>query len=306
MAITVKVEVPGTTANCGSGFDAVGMACTIYNDFELTLTDKEGFSLKVSGEGAGAIPENDRNIALQAIKMVFGKIGRSFPGIYIKMHNRIPLARGLGSSAAAIVAGLVAANAATGSMLTSQEIFDMATQIEGHPDNVAPAIFGGITVSTVSGENHEKKAHCLRFIPNKPLKLIVAVPDFKLSTKAARQVLPETVPLKDAVFNISRVALLIGALSQGEFEHLGYALEDKIHQPYREKLIPGMQDVFAAAKENGALGAAISGAGPCLIAFAENNTKQIGDAMVNAFEKHNVTASYYELSLDANGAKVVR
>ncbi|MCE5286037.1 MAG: homoserine kinase [Pelosinus sp.] len=305
MAITVKVQVPGTTANCGSGFDAVGMACTIYNDFELTLTEKPGFSLKVTGEGAGAIPEDDRNIALQAIKLVFEKVGQNYQGIQIKMHNRIPLARGLGSSAAAIVAGLVAANEAAGGKLTKQDILDMATQIEGHPDNVAPAIFGGITVSTVSGDKQNKKAHCLRFMPDKLLNLIVAVPDFKLSTKAARQVLPEAVPLKDAVFNISRVAMLIGALSQGEFQHLGYGLEDRLHQPYREKLIPGMQDVFKAANKNGALGSAISGAGPCLIAFAEGNTKQIGDAMVAAFAKHNISASYYELSIDPNGAKVI-
>lgn len=305
MARTVKVEVPGTTANCGSGFDAVGMACTIYNDFELTLTDRLGFSLKVTGEGAGAIPENDRNIALQAVKMVFEKTGQMYQGIEIKMHNRIPLARGLGSSAAAIVAGLVAANEITGNTLTKQELFDMATEIEGHPDNVAPAIFGGITVSTVSEENQAKKAHCLRFMPNKPLNLIVAVPDFKLSTKAARQVLPEAVPVKDAVFNIARAAMLIGALSQGEFEHLGYALQDKLHQPYREKLIPGMQDVFTAANKNGAFGSVISGAGPCLIAFACGNTTKIGDAMVAAFAKHSIKASFYDLLIDPTGAKVI-
>jgi homoserine kinase len=298
------VQVPGTTANCGSGFDAVGMACTIYNDFELTMTENQGFSLKVTGEGAGAIPENDRNIALQAVKMVFEKIGYSYQGIQIRMHNRIPLARGLGSSAAAIVAGLVAANAITGDKLTKQEIFDMATQLEGHPDNVAPAIFGGITVSTVS-RGLNKQAHCLRFMPNKALKLVVAVPDFKLSTKAARQVLPEAVPMKDAVFNISRAAMLIGALSQGKFEYLSFGLEDKIHQPYREKLIPGMQDVFKAANKNGALGSAISGAGPCLIAFTEGNAQKIGNAMIAAFAKHNVKANFYELLIDPTGAKVV-
>lgn len=305
MVITVKVQVPGTTANCGSGFDAVGIACTIYNDLELTLTETSGFSLKVTGEGAGAIPENERNIALQSIRMVLEKVGQGYSGIHIKMHNRIPLARGLGSSAAAIVAGLVAANAATGNTLTQQEIFDMATAMEGHPDNVAPAIFGGITVSIVSGDNQNKQAHCLRFMPDKPLNMIVAVPDFKLSTKAARQVLPQTFPLKDVVFNISRVALLIGALAQGEFQHIRYALEDKIHQPYREKLIPGMQNVFDAAIDSGALGAAISGAGPCLIAFAQGNTKKIGDAMVAAFAKHDVQAGYYELSIDPTGAKII-
>ncbi len=297
----VTVRVPGTTANCGPGFDTVGIACTIYNDLTLTLSDNEGFTLAVTGEGAGSIPANERNIAYQAVNAVLKKVGCDSPGISIRMHNNIPLARGLGSSAAAIVAALVAANAATGSKLDREELLAMATAMEGHPDNVAPAIYGGITISMLAGG----VPRTLRFLPPEPLKLVVAVPSFGLSTRAARQVLPKTVPFADAVFNVSRAALLVGALCQGRFDCLRDAFEDRLHQPYRQKLIPGMPEVFAAATANGAIGAALSGAGPCLIAFTGGNTAAIGSAMVEAFAKNGVTAAYLDLNIDSDGAKVI-
>ncbi len=304
MPKSVKIQVPGTTANCGPGFDAVGIACSIYNDLELILTTDRGLTIELSGEGQDTIPKDQRNVVWQAICTVFKKIGFECQGAHLKMNNRIPLSRGLGSSAAAIVAGLMAANAVTGMQLTKNDIMDLATTIEGHPDNVAPAIFGGITLSIV--ENlAEKHAHCLRFIPPAPLNMIVAVPDFVLSTKAARQVLPEFVPHKDATFNVSRTALLVGALCQGEFSYLKHALDDKLHQPYRRKLITGMDDVFRAAMEHGALGSAISGAGPCLIAFATQNQNAIGEAMVKAFLSHDIYSYFLVLNIDTDGAKII-
>ncbi|MCX7781882.1 MAG: homoserine kinase, partial [Negativicutes bacterium] len=263
---TVKVRVPGTTANCGPGFDAVGIACTIYNELELTLMPGEGIDIEVYGEGSVAIPKDDRNIAYQAVKTVLKRVNAPSYAIKIRMWNNIPMARGLGSSAAAIVAGLTAANTATGNTLSKQEILEIATAIEGHPDNVAPAIYGGVSVSAMEGD----KVHSLRFTPA-GLRMVVAVPEFGLSTKSARQVLPRALPFKDAIFNISRAALFVAAIAQGEYHLLRHALEDKVHQPYREKLIPGMQAVFAAAKNAGAYGAAISGAGSCLIAFTDSN-----------------------------------
>lgn len=301
MSVTVKVRVPGTTANCGPGFDSVGIACTIYNQMTLTLSGHGSCRIEVSGEGAGVIPVDDRNIAFRAVREVLRRTGRTYPGIRIRMENTVPLARGLGSSAAAIVAGLIAANAAVGNRLSPQEIFDIATRLEGHPDNVAPAIFGGITVSMVQGGT----PRCLRFVPPQPLRMVVAVPEFTLSTRAARQVLPKTVSFHDAVFNVSRTALLIGALCQGRYDTLKYALEDRLHQPYRQKLIPGMPDVLAAAMEKGALGAALSGAGPCLIAFTQGNEPAIGEAMIQAFAQHGIKASYLPLNIDTSGAKVL-
>ncbi len=301
MANTVKIRVPGTTANCGPGFDAVGIACTIYNDLELTLSHEAGVSLEVSGEGIGAIPADSSNVAVKAIQMVLNKTGQQYQGIKLKMVNNIPLARGLGSSAAAIVGGLVAANEITGGQLTKQDILDMATTIEGHPDNVAPAIFGGITVSIMESGS----AKFLRFLPPKEFSMVAVIPEFNLSTKAARKVLPESVPFSDAVFNVSRTALLIGALCTGELKLLLHALEDRLHQPYREQLIPGMAQVLAAARQAGALGAALSGAGPCLLAFTAGDSDEVGRAMVKAFRIHNVKAKYQLLNIDKQGAIII-
>ncbi|MBP2649854.1 MAG: Homoserine kinase [Firmicutes bacterium] len=301
MAEGVKVRVPGTTANCGPGFDAVGIACSIYNEMTLTLSNDGKCVISVTGEGEGAIPGNERNIAFQAVNLVLERLKLNYSGIRIEMNNNVPLARGLGSSAAAIVAGLVAANAATGNKLTREDILDIATSMEGHPDNVAPAIFGGVSVSIMDG----KKPHSLKFMPSIPLKMVVAVPDFTLSTKAARQVLPKEVPFQDAVFNVSRSALLIGALSKGRVDLLQYALDDKLHQSYRQRLIPGMPEVLKAAVAAGALGATLSGAGPCLIAYTLGSEAKIGEAMVKTFAEHDVKAKYLSLDIDAEGAKVV-
>ena len=300
MSVTVKVRVPGTTANCGPGFDTVGVACTIYNSLELTLTNSKKLTIEISGEGEGVIPVNENNIVFKAVQAVMQKTGENFEGLTIKMINHIPLARGLGSSAAAIVGGLLAANQITGNTLTKQELFNMATDIEGHPDNVAPALFGGITISVVQdGAKH------LRFLPARGIIMVVAIPDFQLSTKTARKVLPASVPLEAAIFNISRTAMLVGALCTGDYAHLKYALQDKIHQPYRMPLIPGIKEVFHAAVSNGAFGATISGAGPCLIAFTEENPDQIGNAMVEAFYISNIKSKYLILGIDSQGATLI-
>jgi homoserine kinase len=298
---TVRVRVPGTTANCGPGFDSIGIACNIYNELEVTLLKEDTIAIEIVGEGKNSIPCDKRNVVWKSIQMLLKKAGEDYQGAYIKMVNNIPLARGLGSSAAAIVSGLMAANIAIGSVFDKQVILQMATEIEGHPDNVAPAIFGGITLSIMK----EKQAETLSFMPEVNLKLVVAIPSFNLSTKAARKVLPVNIPIKDAVFNISRTALLVGSLCKGDLMHLKNALDDKIHQPYREQLIPGMQDVFQAAIKNGALGAVLSGAGPCLIAFTTDHVSQIGEAMVAAFKDHNISSKYLELSIDQQGVRAM-
>lgn len=298
---SVKVRVPGTTANCGPGFDAVGIACTLYNTLEVTLTNDNIVTVDVAGAGKGTIPIDDRNIAFQAIQMVFSRIGANFTGIRLSMDNAIPLARGLGSSAAAIVAGLIAANHLTGNRLAKDKLVEMATELEGHPDNVTPAILGGITISVME----DKRVRSLRIIPPAPLSMVVTVPEFTLSTKLARQALPQTVPFKDAVYNVSRTGMLIAALCKGEFSYLDSALNDRLHQPYRQQLIPGMESVFAAARNSGAIGAAISGAGPSLIAFTTGQAIQIGEAMTEAFKKLDINSQYYCLQIDSDGAKII-
>ena len=244
---SVRVRVPATSANLGPGFDALGVACTLYNEMTLTLTHEKGLHISARGEGAAYIPGDERNIVWKSIQYLLQRADRAeeFQGAKIRMNNRIPLSRGLGSSATAIVAGLTAANAIVGSPFSRDDLLQLATDIEGHPDNVAPAIFGGFTVNTVTNGHVE----CFSFLPRIFMRFVVMVPDFYLSTKSAREVLPSEVPMKDAVFNVSHAAMMVAALARGSEKHLGNAFEDALHQNYRASLIPGMFDVFAAAKK---------------------------------------------------------
>lgn len=304
MARSVKVRVPGTSANCGPGFDSIGVACTIYNDLELTLLPDEHLEITVEGEGADNIPLNSRNMVWRAIQLLLKRAHRfrEYPGAAIRMVNRIPLSRGLGSSAAAIVAGLKAANVLLENPFSRRELLQLATDMEGHPDNVAPALLGGFTVSLL----HQRRAESFSFLPRLPLKLVVAIPSFHLSTRLARNALPKTVPLADAVFNVSRAALLVGALIKGNIRFLRHAFDDALHQPYRAELIPGMYDVMEAAKKAGALGAAMSGAGPCLMAYTLGEEAAIGDAMVHAFRAHEIEARCLLLDIERRGAHIVK
>ncbi|MBO4779175.1 MAG: homoserine kinase, partial [Selenomonadaceae bacterium] len=247
------------------------------------------------------------NLTWQAIHRLLQEVGREdeFKGAIIRTKNNVPLSRGLGSSSTAIVAGLTAANEILGAPLDKNGLLKLATEIEGHPDNVAPAIFGGFTVSVMSGG----EVQTFSFMPKIKLKLIVTVPDFELSTRLARKVLPKTVAMKDAVFNISRASMLVVALVKGNEELLPFAFDDALHQPYRQKLVPGMAEVFAAAKSAGALGAAISGAGSCLIAFTSARAKleqKISSAMVEAFAAHGVKSKALILNVDSRGAQILK
>lgn len=301
------VRVPGTSANCGPGFDCLGLATTIYNYLDLTLLKNSKIIVESSGEGSENIPRGRRNLTWQAVKRFLQEIGHEndFKGAIIRTKNNVPISRGLGSSSTAIVAGLTAANEIFGSPLNKNQLLKLATELEGHPDNVAPAIFGGFTVSVMNNG----EVQTFSFLPRIKLKLIVAVPDFELSTRLARKVLPKNVSIKDAIFNISRASMLIAALVEGREDLLPLAFDDALHQPYRKKLVPGMSEVFEAAKTAGALGAAISGAGSCLIAFAPAKNyleEKIAASMVEAFKLHNVKAKTLILDVDRHGAQVLR
>ena len=300
---SVKVRVPGTSANCGPGFDCLGVACTIYNELELTLLEEERLDIEITGDGAENIPVDERNIVWRSIQKLLERAGKAqeYKGAVIRMNNGVPLSRGLGSSATAIVGGLKAANECLGNPFTNRDLLQMATEIEGHPDNVAPAIIGGFTISIV----RNGKPECFSLMPKLPVKLVVTVPDFFLPTKAARAVLPAEVPMKDAVFNIGRAAMLTAALCKGNKSFLRSVFDDALHQPYRAKLIPGMYDVFKAARAAGALGASMSGAGPCLIAFTVENADAVGMAMRDAFAKNNVKSQYHVFDIDGTGATVI-
>ncbi len=300
----VTIQVPATSANCGPGFDTLGLACTLYNEVTYEITEAKGFKLQVTGEGAEYLKPYGRNLAFASFLRVWNKVKNNERiGLSVTMKNRIPMSRGLGSSSSAIVAGLYAANCLCDNYYTKEELLDIATEIEGHPDNVAPALLGGFTISYME----EGKAHSLRLLPVKPLKFIAVVPDSKLPTFLARQAIPESVPHKDAVYNTSRASLLVGVLLSGHYEYLESALEDKLHQPYRAHLIPGLQEVFNAAKEHGAYNAIISGAGSTIMAYADPaaDCEGIAQAMVKAFAAQGEHCCYHILDLDSDGVKAI-
>lgn len=302
---TVCVKVPATSANCGPGFDCLGFACTMHNEFSLALTEKDELSFTVTGDGAETIPKDEGNIFWRSARYLLNRTryGAIYKGGVISMNNTVPLSRGLGSSATAIVAGLEAANALSGNGFGRRDILQFANKIEGHPDNVAPAIFGGFTSSVV----YRGRVQTFAFVPKLRLKFVAAVPAFTLPTRVAREVLPDKITREDAIFNISRASMLIAALMSGNPFYLRNSLYDAIHEPYRMSLVPGMQDVFYAAKRNGALGATLSGAGPTLMAYTlerDHIAEAVADAMVDAFERNGIKAKAHILSLDTRGAYV--
>lgn len=300
MKNTVIVSVPATTANMGPGFDCLGMALGLYNDIHMTLSPGR-ISIKVEGEGADDIKRDERNIVWRAAQRVFQEIGRENPGLCITLVNKIPTARGLGSSAAAIVGGLVAANRLTGETLSREKILSLATELEGHPDNVAPALLGGMVISVVA----EGVVHTLKICPPGKLSAVVAIPDFKLSTHAAREVLPKQVSLQDAIFNLSRSALLVGALCEKRLDLLSVASQDVLHQPFRAPLVPGLLKVIEEAHRAGALSVALSGAGPTVIALTDGYSEGIAQIMQDTFREAGVNCQVKVLQPVVDGTQIL-
>lgn len=300
----VYLRVPATSANCGPGFDVLGLAVNLYNEACYEITPQRGFQLEVEGEGAAYLKPFGRNLAFASFFRVWNQVtGGERIGLKIKMLNRIPMSRGLGSSSSAIVAGVHAANVLSGNTLSEDELLGIATELEGHPDNVAPALYGGFTISYMDAG----KAHSLRCLPAKPLKFIAVVPDRRLATSLARQAIPATVPHHDAVFNSSRSSLLVGSLLTGRYEYLSHALEDKLHQPYRAHLIPGLYEAWEAARAAGAYNGIISGAGSTIMAYAdpEADHAAIAEAMKAALNGVGESCCYHILDLDTEGVKTL-
>lgn len=305
MKKSVTVRVPATSANCGPGFDSLGLALTLYNEFTFSISDeKSGFTLEVEGEGKDSFHASGRNMAFASFLAVWNRLtNRKHIAIDVQMKNQVPKSRGLGSSSTAIVAGVTAASILSEANLTQDEILQETNKLEGHPDNVAPAIYGGFTISF----QENGVAHTLRTIPKMPLQFIAVVPDMQLSTHLAREAIPKEISHADAVFNSSRTALLTAALLEDRPELLQYALEDKLHQPYRSKLIPGLPEVFAAGKAAGAYQCIISGSGSTLLAYAspDKDGDAIGKAMVDAFAACGQTSVYHVLQLNTKGTEIL-
>jgi len=294
----IIIKVPATSANLGPGFDALGVALNIWNVTEIT--EAGSFSLHIEGEGSKRLAHTNKNLIYRSAEKVYETVNREIPALSIRCVNQIPLASGLGSSAAAILTGVLGANALLGSVLTKEEILSLATEIEGHPDNIAPALCGGLVVSTM-----EDGKVIARQLPIMPIHITVVLPEFNFTTKQARAVLPKQVPLKDAIHNISRAILVTEAFRTGDHGLLGQAMSDTLHQPYRLPLIPGALAAMEAGKEAGASAIALSGAGPSLIAFSSEHDAGIGLAIKQGFESAGLSAQVFELGVSQEGAKVV-
>jgi homoserine kinase len=299
----VTVTVPATTSNLGPGFDCLGLALGLRNELTLELRDERGpATVEIEGEGGKTLPRDERSMLVKAARLI---LPRTLPGrLLFKSINRIPLARGLGSSAAAAVAGLWAGAHLFGTLRTSEDALEaLAIKLEGHPDNVAPCVHGGLTASLV--EKGRPRANRLNIHPS--LSAVVCIPDFELATKKARAALPKKVPLADAVYNTSRAILLARALETGRTNHLADLMDDRLHQPYRARLVPGLREALAAAVKAGAAGAALSGSGPTVFAFVEvGNAARVGAAMKRAFLQKRISSRWLPLDVDHQGVRIER
>ena len=301
----VRVWVPASTANLGAGFDALGMALGLYNEIEVERGgDGDGMRLTIEGEGAERLQAlGAQNLVARAVSGTLGHLGMPPAGISVRMINRIPLSRGLGSSSAAVVGGVTAAAALAGVSLSPEELLDLALPLEGHPDNIAPALLGGLTVATLV----EGKVRCVKLPVPDALQAVAVIPDFRLSTAKARQALPPMVPRGDAVFNVGRVALFLAGLQAGRLDLLREGAKDRLHQPYRAAFVPGMAEVLAEGERAGALACFLSGAGPTLLALVAGDPGDVGRRMAQCWQgKAGVVARVQALAIDREGVRVER
>ena len=264
MALKFKVKVPGTSANIGVGYDCLGVALDYHLELEVEESDKIEF---LENGKPFSIPIED-NYIFEAIKYTEKHLVKNIPSYKVNIiKNDIPLARGLGSSSSAIVAGILIANTFAGNVLDTQKIVKLAVEMEGHPDNVVPAILGGMVLTA-----HDKDNIVYSTVSNcDDLYYYVMIPDFKLSTEKARSVLPKSYLVSDVINNMAKLGLLVNDLNNGKYDNLRFLLGDKLHQPYRYALINNSQEIFEATKRYGALGEYISGAGPTLMALNYDN-----------------------------------
>jgi homoserine kinase len=300
MPESITVKIPATTANLGPGFDCLALALDMWNVTTFTLGG-QSIQLQIKGEGDDSLPSDERNLLVRTVLHIYRFCKVTPPaGLHILCENHIPLGSGLGSSASAVLAGLLGANALLGNPLNNDEILNMGYELEGHPDNISAALLGGLVIMTTRG-----RFLITRRVEIAPIQVVVVVPRFNFPTRAARTALPKTVPFKDAVFNLGRTALVVEALRSGDLDLLAQVLEDRLHQPYRLKLIPGSEAALEAARRAGAVAAGLSGAGPGLIAFPGSITSEkVASIMVNELEKAGLTARSYYLAATPKGGMV--
>lgn len=293
----VRVTVPATSANLGPGYNSMALALSLHNVIELSLID-EGLSFDLSGESTGDLPRSPSNLIVRGAAAVFRKTGCAPSGLHVSLESGIPAGCGLGSSAAAILGGVVAANVLVGSPLAREELLRIAVEVEGHPEAVSAALFGGLVASSLSQEEFVYST-----VPIAPMRVVVALPVMDGPTPDA--VLPQGVSLSDAAANIGRASLVLLALSRGDFALLERAMDDRLHEPFRRRGIPAYKWAKAAALRHGASAVAISGAGPALIAFSASNHEEIANMMARAFrEGADLETRTWILPVDTQGISI--
>jgi len=302
--MTFEVRIPASTANLGPGFDCFGLALKLYLTVRATAMPGASEPCCVTTTGAKeneVLPRNSVNLIYRAMAFVARREGTVLPPVDLVVHNEIPLASGLGSSAAAIVAGIKLAGLITGQELPDRVIQNYATEFEGHPDNVAPALFGGFSANCIRDDGTVVSA---RFDWPSQIRLIVVSPHSQLPTHVARAALPRTVSRVDAVYNLQRTSLFTAALAQQRYDLLWEAMRDRLHQSQRESLVPGLAEALALPPMPGLLGIALSGAGPSLVALVDDNEEEIGARVAGCFRAHEIESTVRIIEADNEGCRV--
>lgn len=306
----VSVKVPATTANLGPGFDCLGLALPIYNTVTVEETIMPGTGIEINiidethEQDIISIPTDENNIVYKAIELLYNSIGQTPSELKITIKTHIPIARGLGSSAAVIIGGLMAANELLGRPADEAALLSIATEIENHPDNITPAVVGGFVVSSL-----EEDGSVIYSKMNWPKdwNITVCIPDYELATDIARSVLPPEVPMRDAIFNLKHTAMLVQAVNTHDEKLMKAALNDRLHQQYREKLIPGLKEIKEALKhEENVMGVVISGAGPSVLVISHgNNLDKIRETVSKVWLDLNVKSKILTLQVEENGACII-
>lgn len=284
----VRVKAPATTANLGPGYDCLGLALDVWNTLEVEILDSGEPVVEIIGEGEGELSTGRDNLVYKSMQFLFDDAGEKMPAVRIRCENTIPLARGMGSSAAAIAGGLVAANAICSQDYSDKDLLEMAATIEGHPDNVAAAVMGGMQLVIMDQTEGGRRLFTVPVNVPPGLHAVVFVPDVRISTEDARAVLPEMVSMADAVHNMGRVGLLVASMATNHPEYLAIATQDRLHQPYRQPLFPAMKVIFKAALDAGALGVFLSGSGSTVLAFTQGRELTVAYEMAEAARQASV------------------
>lgn len=303
---SVAVRVPGSTSNLGPGFDCFGLALKLYLTVRATITTDDSEPCRVQTTGAReneVLPRNAANLIYRAMAFAARREGVSLPSVELAVHNEVPLASGLGSSAAAIVAGIKLCALITSHEMTDATVLNYATEFEGHPDNVGASLHGGFVINCLKDDRTVVSTKC--DWPSH-IRVVVVSPHSQLPTHVARAALPRTVSRADAIYNLQRTALFTAALAQQRYDLFWEAMCDRLHQPQRESLVPGLAEALALPRTAGLLGVALSGAGPSILALVESHDEEIGARIANCFSAHRIDSTVRTLEVDNDGCRLLQ